>query len=119
MDKKGAFEDKRRILEKGVVGPEEAIARIGLELLYAEGEELKSLSDLTPKEVFYLTTLTNIAEFYNSDVMENFIMNFLKFRISRMRLGRKEMLIFATGLREATEEAKKGKGIASLLSGLG
>jgi hypothetical protein len=112
-------EDKRRILERGVVGPEEAIARIGLELLYAQGEELKSLSDLTPKEVFYLSVLTNVAEFYNSNVMKNFIDNFLKFRISRMRLGRKEMLIFATGLREATEEVKKGRSVASLLAGLG
>jgi hypothetical protein len=112
-------EDKRRILERGVIGPEEAIARIGLELLYAQGEELKSLSDLTPKEVFYLSVLTNIAEFYNSNVMKNFIDNFLKFRISRMRLGRKEMLIFATGLREATEEIKKGRSVASLLAGLG
>jgi hypothetical protein len=111
-------EDKRRILERGVVGPEEAIARIGLELLYAEGEELKSLSDLTPKEVFYMTTLTNIAEIYDSDAMKNFIDNFLKFRISRMRLGRKEMLIFGTGMREATEEAKRGKGMTSLISGL-
>jgi len=111
-------EDKRRILERGVVGPEEAIARIGLELLYADDEQLKSLSDLTPKEVFYLTALTNIAEFYDSDVMKNFITNFLKFRMSRMRLGRKEMLIFATGLREATEEAKRGRGMTSLISGL-
>jgi hypothetical protein len=35
-----------------------------------------------------------------------------------MRLGRKEMLIFGTGLREATEEAKRGKGMTSLISGL-
>ena len=111
-------EDKRRILERGVVGPEEAIARIGLELLYAQGEELKSLSDLTPKEVFYLSVMTNIAEYFDSDAMRNFIDNFLKFRISRMRLGRREMLIFGTGLREAMEETKKGKGLVSLISGL-
>jgi hypothetical protein len=87
-------------------------------------EEEKTFLDLLieyvqqKREVFYITALTNIAEIYDSDAMKNFIDNFLKFRISRMRLGRKEMLIFGTGLREATEEAKRGKGMTSLISGL-
>ncbi len=109
-------EEKKKLLERGVVGPEEAIARIGIELLYPTGENLKMLSDLTPKEIFYLTSLSVVSNFYDSDVMKSFVENFLKFRMARLRLGRKEMLIFATGLREAMEEKKRG--VKSLLAGL-
>ncbi|MGC9201004.1 MAG: hypothetical protein ACP5F8_03610 [Candidatus Aenigmatarchaeota archaeon] len=109
-------DEKKKLLERGVVGPEEAIARIGIEMLYPTGDNLKMLSDLTPKEVFYLTSLNIVSNFYDSDVMKNFVENFLEFRMSRLRLGRKEMLIFATGLREAMEEKKRG--VKSLLAGL-
>jgi len=46
-------------------------------------------------------------------------LTFEKLRVSRYRIGRKELILFATGLKELEEEKRKGKQLGSLLSGLG
>jgi len=102
-----------------VVGTEEAVARIGMEFLSPDKENVPLLTDLTPKEIFILTGLKALAEFYGSKIIDKFILTFEKLRVSRYRIGRKELILFATGLKELEEEKRKGKQLGSLLSGLG
>lgn len=101
-----------------VVGTEEAVARIGMEFLSPEKENMPMLTDLTPKEIFILSGLRSLADFYNSMIMKRFILLFMKLRVSRYRIGRKELILFATGLKELEEEKRKGKQLGSLIAGL-
>jgi hypothetical protein len=101
-----------------VVGTEEAVARIGMEFLSPDKENMPLLTDLTPKEIFILSGLKCLSDFYSSKVMEKFILVFEKLRVSRYRIGRKELILFATGLKELEEEKRKGKQLGSLISGL-
>lgn len=101
-----------------VVGTEEAVARIGMEFLSPEKENMPMLTDLTPKEIFILSGLSSLADFYNSVIMKRFILLFMKLRVSRYRIGRKELILFATGLKELEEEKRKGKQLGSLIAGL-
>lgn len=101
-----------------VVGTEEAVARIGMEFLSPEKENMPMLTDLTPKEIFILSGLRSLADFYNSIIMKRFILLFMKLRVSRYRIGRKELILFATGLKELEEEKRKGKQLGSLIAGL-
>jgi len=101
-----------------VVGTEEAVARIGMEFLSPDKENVPLLTDLTPKEIFIISGLQALADFYNSKIINNFILTFQKLRVSRYRIGRKELILFATGLKEIEEEKRKGKQLGSLLAGL-
>lgn len=102
--------------KKKVFGPEEALARIGMEILYPSETNMALLSDLTPKEILYLASLKTVSEVYEIPPIYQFILEFLKFRVSRLRLGRKELILFGTGIREEMARGGKAKG---LLSGLG
>jgi hypothetical protein len=101
-----------------VVGTEEAVARIGMEFLSPDKENVPLLTDLTPKEIFILTALKALADFYDSKIIDKFILTFMKLRVSRYRIGRKELILFATGLKELEEEKRKGKQLSSLFAGL-
>jgi len=101
-----------------VFGVEEATARMLQGFEAPEGEKLQSLSDVTPTEVFGLNLIKQFGEIFNSKVTEGWIKNHLLFRISMLRMGRKEDILIATGLREGIE-TKRGKGkITDLFAGL-
>lgn len=102
--------------KKKVFGPEEALAKIGMEILYPSESNMPLLSDLTPKEILYLSALKTVSNNYEVEPIRNFIIEFLKFRVSRLRLGRKELILFGAGIREEMAKGGKAKG---LLSGLG
>jgi len=102
--------------KKKVFGPEEALAKIGMEILYPEEENLPLLSDLTPREILYLSALRTVSNVFDVEEIYDFISQFLKFRVSRLRLGRKELILFGAGIREEMARATKGKGLLSGLS---
>jgi len=103
--------------EPTVFGVEEAIAKIAIEQMKPEGEKLFTITDLMPEEVFGIALLNRYAEILNSDVMKNWIRDFLLLRISRWRMGRKENLVTLTGIREIVEEKRKAK-VTDLYAGL-
>jgi len=106
-----------RETEGEVFGPEEALAKISLELQRPEEEKLLTSSDLTPEEIFILTGSYTLADILKSKLIKNALDRFLLLRISRFRLGRKEMIMLSTGIREGTESRRKGK-LQDLFAGL-
>ena len=100
-----------------VFGVEEAIARGFVEFLEPSGKKLYTISDITPAEVFGLSLMRIYGKLFKSKIVDKFINDFLLLRISRFRLGIKEFILGATGIREV-EERKKGAKISSLFAGL-
>lgn len=92
-----------------VYGTEEALAQIFLELLNPSEENIHTISDITPEEVFGLTVLSSYADLFNSPLLKKWIINFLKYRISRLRIGRKELILLGSGIREFIEGKDKSK----------
>lgn len=104
--------DIRDNLDSGktkVYGTEEALARIFLELLNPSDSNVKSISDVTPEEIFYLAVLGSYQKLFNSNIMKEWMVDFLKLRISRLRLGRKELVLLGSGIRDFIEGKGKGK----------
>lgn len=102
-------EKSREILGK-IIGPEEAASTLLVELLESEDKEkLKLISDVTAKEIFFISFLESLISKFgkeNLKMLNNYIDNFLKLRISMWREGRKEVIEASLGLR-ALEEWRK------------
>jgi len=111
-----AFRDKREE-HSDIVGIEEAMAKINLELMNPIADKLKTLSDVTPQEVFGVSVLTTYANIFNSSVINNWVKDFLQLRISRLRLGRREFVALGTGMSEYAEK-KKARGTGELFAGM-
>lgn len=101
-----------------IFGIEEAMAKINLELMNPIADKLKTLSDVTPQEVFGVSILATYANIFNSSVINNWIKEFLQLRISRLRLGRREFVALGTGMSEYAERKKSRGGSAELFSGM-
>jgi hypothetical protein len=104
--------------ESEVFGTEEALAKMMMELLNPTEQKLFTVTDITPDEVFSLSILLRYAKKFSSILIENWVRDFLKLRISRLRLGRREFLLLGTGIRELTEEKKKGKRLTDMFAGM-
>jgi hypothetical protein len=92
-----------------VFGIEEATAKMLTTFEAPFGDKLKTLSDITPHEVFGLNLINQYGKIFHSKITEGWIKDHLLLRISMFRMGRKEDILIATGLREGVE-TKKGKG---------
>ena len=73
--------------------------------------------DITPEEVFGLATLFEYAKHFKSNIMLDWIKKFLLLRISRLRMGRKELILLGAGIRQLSEGRGK-KSIEDLFAGL-
>lgn len=112
-----AFRDKAKEIGS-LMGIEEALARISMELLQPEENKLLTVSDVTPEEIFTIALLMSYGKEFNSKMINEWVKKFLLLRISRWRFGRKEFLLLGTGLREATEEKGKKASLKSLFAGM-
>lgn len=92
-----------------LVGTEEAIARGILELLGTKDPtKVKMLSDLSDDEIGTLSLLTVIGDKLRIPEVKGFVEKFCQFRVSRFRLGRREMVNIAsyTGLELGSERRR-------------
>jgi hypothetical protein len=88
-----------------------------MELLKPEGEKLFTVTDVTPEEIFGISTLNRFGKYFKSTIIGDWVKDFLLLRISRFRLGRKEFILLSTGIKEVSEGRKKGK-VQDLFAGL-
>lgn len=92
-----------------ISGTEEALAEIFLELLNPKEENLLTVSDITPEEVFGMSLISTYANLFGSTMLKDWKSNFLRGRISRLRLGRKELVLLGTGINDLLKMKKSGK----------
>lgn len=102
--------------ESQVFGIDEALAKISTQLMTPTKDNIFTISDITPEEVFGISVLLSYAKKFKSQLIQNWADDFLLLRVSRMRLGRKELMTLGTGLR--TESEKKRGGTQDLFAGL-
>jgi hypothetical protein len=81
------------------------------------GERLFALSDITPNEVFGLNLIKSYADKFSSPLADDWIKRHLLFRISRLRIGRKELVLLLSGIAQSEKSGKK-KSLSDLFSGL-
>jgi hypothetical protein len=101
-----------------VFGTEEALARIVMEMLRPEGSKLLTVTDVTAREIFGLSTIRRYADIFKSKVIDDWVRDFLLLRISRFRMGRREFILLGTGMREIAEEKRKKVKLQDLYAGL-
>jgi hypothetical protein len=97
-----------------VYGTEEALAKGILNLLHST-EGRKVLSDLDDEEILNLSLLYTWSDLIKDKALKQFCDNFLELRISRFRLGRREIVSIASFTGEP--ERRKIKGIKDLFAG--
>lgn len=112
--------EKKKVELGKIVGPDEAVSTILFNFIFPEDiEQLKSVTDLTAKEVFFISFVYGIIDKLgeeNIKTISNYFNNFLRLRISMWREGRKEALESTIGLREAREAEKRAA--SQLIRGL-
>lgn len=80
---------------------EEALAKVSL--ILAKTDNPKILSDISISEVSLLTALNTIGDMFDFASVSDFSNNFLLFRVSKERQGRKELLEIASEIRRQPE----------------
>jgi hypothetical protein len=102
-----------------IYGTEEALAQIFMQLLAPQDDNLQTVSDVTPQEIFGLSVLNAYARIFDSNLMKGWSKDFLLLRISRMRIGRKELILLGSGIRDYLDNKSKGKNrFSDLFQGL-
>ena len=115
-----SFRSKSDSTTGEIVGFEEALAKINLELMNPVGDKLRTLTDVTPQEIFGLSILYEYQKVFKSNIIGDFLAKFLQMRISRLRLGRREFVSIGTGMSEYVERRKQSKGGGgNIFSGMG
>jgi len=101
-----------------VMGTEEAMALGIVEMLDIKDQKIKTLTDLNDTEIGVLTLLDIISQRLRIKEVGNFVKGFCQFRVSKYRLGRREMANIITFAGFGTEERRKVRSIRDLFSGM-
>lgn len=105
--------------EDRILGQEEALAKLILELIHTGDKNIKMMTDLNEHEVAPLAAMETLAGTCKVNVLKTFASNFCKYRVSRFRLGRSELVRVANAGNEGTDIRKKRGSIKDLFSGMG
>jgi hypothetical protein len=95
-------------------GQEEAVAKGILDLL--KTEKKKIFSDIEDDHILNLSILFTWAEMIKCEAIKKVCENFLELRVSRFRLGRREIIAVASYSGEP--ERKKVRSITDLFKGM-
>jgi len=98
-------------MDREIPGPEEAQAKIALELMKIEKKNIKAISELDVTEIPFCAMLYTLSENFPSKTLRDFTTNFLQLRVSKDRKGRMELALIASG---AVEEKKRKVGLADI-----
>lgn len=91
-----------------LMSQDEAIAQ-QINKMFTENEEiLKMVSDINDEEVGYMTLLNLLGSVLDLESLQGFVSNFLKFRISRERMGRKEVVWMTNSIQAMLAAGARG-----------
>jgi len=103
-------------LKDEIFGTDEAVARTITVLSREEEGKMPILSDLFVEEIPYVAGFMTVAEHFELPVFKGFINNFLRMRVSKDRLGRRELVGIASGTKEQEKRVKAS--LTNLFAGL-
>lgn len=93
--------------EPKIMGTEEAVARLIQELVKTEKGKAKMLSDLHDREIGPLSILDTLGKTTKIKALQDFCTNFCQYRVSRFRLGRRELVNIASFTTEGLQEKRR------------
>ena len=97
--------------KEAIFGTEEAIAKLITELVRTEDGKAKLMSDLNDEEVAILALLDTVGERVDLKTLSKFCTNFCQYRVSRFRLGRRELVNIASFTNDMGGDRKKSRTI--------
>lgn len=112
------MEREEQILQDQVIGTEEAMARLYMELLNPQGDKLKTVTDVTPSEVFGMPVMFMFGKIFRSDLTRAYGEDFMRLRISRVRSSRQEFIFLGSGMALMNQDKGRGRSIGDLFQGL-
>lgn len=101
-----------------VLGQEEAQAQALLELMEIQDQKTKSLSDLTLQEIGTLALLQTLYQRTKINEIGDFVELYCQFKVSRDRLGRREITNAITLGGLGVDDRRKKNSIKDLFSGI-
>lgn len=111
------MEREEQTAQEQIMGTEEALARLYMELLNPKGDKLKTVTDVTPQEIFGMPVMLIFGKLFNSKITSDYAEDFMRLRISRTRSSRQEFVFLGSGLAGLSAD-KKAKGLGDLFAGL-
>lgn len=100
------------------MGTEEAMATGIQEMLDTKAEKVKTLSDLSDEEIGFFALLETMGTKLKISTINDFVKNFCQFRVSRFRLGRREMGNIIAYAGSGFEDRSRRRSIKELFSGI-
>lgn len=100
-----------------VLGQEEAMAQALLEMLDIQEDKIRTLSDLNEEEIGILSLLQTLSNRVKVREIDDFIRFYCQFKVSRIRLGRREIINAISIGSIGIDERKKRGGIRELFGG--
>ena len=85
-----------------VLTSEEALAKVAM--ILARTDNPKLLSELNLYEISSVAVIQSVADETKNRILQEFIKNFLYFRVSSGRKGRKELMEIATAIKQEPEK---------------
>lgn len=101
--------------QRRVMGTEEATAILIQELI--KSDNIKIMTDVNDEEGGVLSLLSTMGEHLKIPALKLFVKNFCMFRVSRFRMGRREMVNVASYTGE-NPEGRKVKSLKDLFTGM-
>lgn len=101
-----------------VLGQEEAMAQALIELMDIQAEKTRTLSDLNEEEVGVLTLLQTMGNRIQVTEINDFVKLFCQFKVSRGRLGRREIINAISFGGIGMDDRRKSRNIKDLFGGL-
>lgn len=93
-----------------VLGQEEAMAQALLELMNIQEDKTRTLSDLNDEEVGVLSLLQTLGNRIKLNEINDFVRLYCQFKVSRFRLGRREIVnTISLGTMGFEEKRKVGR----------
>ena len=111
------MEREEQMPQDAIMGTEEALAKLYMELLNPSGEKLKTVTDVTPQEIFGMPVMFIFGKMFDSQITKDYGDDFMRLRISRVRSSRQEFVFLGSGLAGASQD-KRGRGLGDLFQGL-
>lgn len=100
-----------------VLGQEEAMAQALIEMMDIQGDKTRTLSDLNEEEIGTLALLQTLGNRVKVDEINDFVRLFCQFKVSRMRMGRREIVSAISLGTLGMEDRRKRGSIKDLFGG--
>jgi len=104
--------------DRKVMGTEEAHAVVIQDMLETKELKAKTMSDLNDEEIGILALMQTIGNALKIEELQEFVLNFAQFRVSRGRMGRREMKDIISYSGSGNEDMRRRRSVGDLFAGI-